>query len=369
MPIRKNFIIKSFYFLLVIIFTFSCSKNEENKSDDKKIPPKAENSDEEKKNDEPVTNKYNFFETTISKTSSKTEEIKLFGKVKSVNSYSVVPAIQGQVTKLMVSNGSNVSAGQVIAYIDDKVLKSEIDQLQADYKLAISEIKRSKELYDSAKKLFETGLMPKQDYDNAFYNFEQAKIKADSAKSKILALNTQLSYSKVIVQNSGNIYNLQPVGSMAGPGMAPLAIINSPPSEIEFNIPFNANLKAGNSLFIDNKEYKINSIYSDPANNNRIANVKISGNNFENLQPINAVFKKIIKGIEVPQTSVISYKGNPVIFSVIRENDSCNVITLSVKIIYSDNTSYLVSGIKENTKIISKGAEILEDKEKIECGK
>ncbi|MBC7475368.1 MAG: efflux RND transporter periplasmic adaptor subunit [Candidatus Sericytochromatia bacterium] len=347
---------------IFLIFCNSCAKKEE----DKKTETVAT---DEKKSDEPVSNKYNFFETTLSKNGNKIEEITLFGKAKSLNNYSVVPAVQGQITKLFIKNGSTVRAGQLLANIDDKVLRSGIDQLKADYQISVSEIGRAKQLFDSAKKLYNTGLMPKQDYDNTFFNLQQAKIRAEAAKSKISSLNTQLGYGKVIAENAGTIYNLLPVGSLVGPNMTAIATINAIPSDIEFNIPFNLKLSPSDKLYIDNKEYDINYLHSDPATNNKMANVKISGNKFENSQPVNAIFKKVTNGVQVPQASVISYKGSPVVFKVIKEKDNCSVIATPVKIIYSDDKLYLISGIQSKTKIIAKGAEILEDKEKIECEK
>jgi multidrug efflux pump subunit AcrA (membrane-fusion protein) len=348
--------------IFISVFTFSCSNKEDGKES-----PKTQT--EDKKTDEPVSNKYNFFENYITKKSEKTEDIIIYGKVKSVNNYSVVPAVQGQITKLFVTNGSYVKAGQLLANIDDKMLRTEEGQLEGDYQVALSEIQRTKQQYDSAKKLFDTGIMPKQDLDNTYFNLEQAKVRAKAAKSKISALNIQLGYSKVFSENSGYIFNLLPVGSMVGPSLTPMANINAAPSDIEFNVPFNLKLYPGENLYIDSKAYSINSIYSDPATNNRVASVKVKGNEFVNSQPVNAIYKKVIHGIQVPQPSVISYQGSPVVFRIDKEKDGCYVTAIPIKIIFSDNKSYLISGIDNNVKIIAKGAEILEDKENIECEK
>jgi RND family efflux transporter MFP subunit len=356
----KNWLRIIVFFLVSFLLISACSK-----TDDKSETA----SEEDQPKAEPVDNKYNFFETVLVKPGTKTEEITVYGKVKSVNNYSLVPAVQGQVTKLFVTNGSPVKAGQLIAYIDNKVLQTETAQLTADYQVALSEAGRAKLQYGSAKKLFDLGIMPRQDYDNAFYNYQQSRVKAEAAKAKIAALNTQLSYGRVIAENSGYIFNLLPVGSMVGPGLTPLASISAAASDIEFNLPFNLKLYPGETIYIDDKAYPVNSIYADPASNNRVAAVKISSPDFENAQPVNAVYKKITHGMQVPQASVISYEGNPVVFTVLKEKEACSVRAAPVKIIFSDDKNYLVSGIKAKTRIIAKGAEILEDEEKIECEK
>ena len=362
--------------IFILLCSFSCSKEKKEASEqvsqsetskEEKKEDEAEKEDEEKK--EPVSNKYNFFDTIILKKAKKVEEVSIYGRVKTLNNAPITASIQGKIIKLFVKNGDYVKKGQLIAEIDEKILLSQAKELQADAELAKSEVLRTKELYDSAKKLYDIGLMPKQDYDNAYFNMKQAKIKVEAIEAKISSFNVETSYNKVEATNTGYLLNLLPVGTVVGPGLQPVANINTEPSDIEFKIPFNLEVKLGKQIFIENKPYGIKSIYADETNEGKIALVSIKNQGFQNSQPIKGVFKKEIQGLTVPSSAVLNYEGKTTVFEVSKEKDACVVNSKEIKVLFSDNNSYLISGLKENTKIISKGAEILEDKEMIECEK
>lgn len=273
-----------FITLLLTIFLFSCSKKEEKKDDEKKPPTETKKTDESKEESkaDPETDKYAFFETEKVKLANKIESEIVYGKVKSSNNYSVIPMNQGKITKLFVKNGDYIKVGQRIASIENKITNAELSQLKIDNESNLSEIQRTKQAFDSNKKLYDTGIIPKQDYDNALFNYEQAKSRDKSNRAKIKTIETQLSYNDINAENSGYIINLLPLGSLVGNGNMPLTNIVSEPSNIEFVIPFSLKVKSGEKLYVDNKPYTIKNIYADPTANNRIANVVLAGKTFDN---------------------------------------------------------------------------------------
>src|SRR6476659_380654 len=74
--------------------------------------------------------------------------IEIQGKVDAEQSVQVSPQAAGVITNIFVNIGQNVSKGQVLAQIDDAVLRQNIAQLQANLDLATNLYNRQKNLWD-----------------------------------------------------------------------------------------------------------------------------------------------------------------------------------------------------------------------------
>lgn len=70
------------------------------------------------------------------------------GKVDAEDNVDITPEVPGSVTAVFVKIGQQVSRGQVLAQLDDKVLKQSIAQLQTQLDLATTVFNRQKNLWD-----------------------------------------------------------------------------------------------------------------------------------------------------------------------------------------------------------------------------
>ena len=70
------------------------------------------------------------------------------GKVDAEENVQVTPEAAGVITAVFVSIGQNVSKGQVLAQIDDQVLRQNIAELQNQLDLATTLFERQKNLWD-----------------------------------------------------------------------------------------------------------------------------------------------------------------------------------------------------------------------------
>ncbi len=104
---------------------------------------------------------------------------------------SVVANLGGLVEQLFVEEGDKVKAGQLLAKLDDRQYKLEVDRADASLKRLENDYKRNKELFDK-------GLISSETYDNARFNFEQQKASLELAK-----LN--LTYTKIVAPIDGII--------------------------------------------------------------------------------------------------------------------------------------------------------------------
>lgn len=126
----------------------------------------------------------------------------------------ITPKISAPVAKFYVNRGSHVHKGQLLATLENKDIaasvsenKGALEQAQAAYetttkstlpedltkaeldaKAAKEELNAQQQLYNSRKKLYEEGALPRKDLDQAAVSLAQAKSASDVAQQHLAAL-------------------------------------------------------------------------------------------------------------------------------------------------------------------------------------
>lgn len=112
------------------------------------------------------------------------------GPVQGTDSVEVVSNLHAEILNLPVKEGDRVEKGQLLATLDDKDAKKEVDIAQNDYDLAVS-------TYNDKKREAENGYAKaKQDYDTAKVNYDRT-----------LTLFQGGSASQVELENASNTMN------------------------------------------------------------------------------------------------------------------------------------------------------------------
>ena len=136
------------------------------------------------------------------------------GKIDAEENVQVNPEAPGVVTAVYASIGQNVSKGQVLAQIDDQVLRQNISELQTQLDLATTLFERQKSLWDQ-----------KIGTEVQFLN---AKTQKDAAERRIATLKTQISMYKIKSPISGTIDAMDlKVGQAVSPGMSGIRVVNA----------------------------------------------------------------------------------------------------------------------------------------------
>ncbi len=136
------------------------------------------------------------------------------GRVDAEQNVQVNPEAQGVVTAVYAAIGQNVSRGQILAQIDDKVLNQNIAELQTQLDLANT-------LYDRQKNLWDQKI-------GTEVQFLTAKAQKEAAERRIATLRSQISMYKIKAPISGTIDAMDlKVGQAAAPGMSGIRIINA----------------------------------------------------------------------------------------------------------------------------------------------
>lgn len=136
------------------------------------------------------------------------------GRIDAEDNVQVSPEAQGVVTAVYATVGQNVGRGQVLAQIDDKVLRQNISELQTQLNLATTLFQRQKNLWDQK-------IGTEVQYINA-------RTQKEAAERRIATLRSQIAMYKIKAPISGTIDAMDmKVGSVAAPGMSSIRIINA----------------------------------------------------------------------------------------------------------------------------------------------
>ena len=119
------------------------------------------------------------------------------GTIEPVTSVTVGTQVSGIVSKLFVDYNSVVKKGQVIAELDKTNLMSQLNTAKTQLATAQSQLNYQTANYKRYKTLFEKGLVPADDFDNAKLSYTQAKEQVASAKEEVQRAQTNLGYATI----------------------------------------------------------------------------------------------------------------------------------------------------------------------------
>lgn len=146
----------------------------------------------------------------------------------------------GLVSRVLVSEGSRVSAGQTLAVIKADKQNVNVSNAQAVYNNAKAEVSR----FESA---YATGGVTKQQLDQMKLQLENAKNSLQSAQLTAGDVNIKASFSGII-----NKKNIEP-GSYVNPGMELFEVVNVSTLKLKVNVDEKnvGSLKLGQSIKVE----------------------------------------------------------------------------------------------------------------------
>ncbi|MFM6953695.1 MAG: efflux RND transporter periplasmic adaptor subunit [Sphingobacteriaceae bacterium] len=136
------------------------------------------------------------------------------GKVDADQNVQVSPEAQGLVTVIYVKPGQAVSKGQVLAQLDDQVLRQSIDELQTQLELASTLFQRQKNLWD--QKI------------GTEVQYLSAKTQRDGLVRRMKTLQSQVALYRIKSPINGVVDQMDlKVGQAVTPGMPGVRVVNT----------------------------------------------------------------------------------------------------------------------------------------------
>lgn len=149
--------------------------------------------------------------------SSMNHYLEIQGSVESNRNVMVSPKMSGVITRIYVREGEYVSAGKVLAQLDDAVLKASRGELETQTALA-------KTIFEKQKRLWDQEIGTEIQYLQAKNNYE-------ALQKRIASLDEQIAMSRITSPISGTVDEVLPnVGEMATPGMPVFRVVS--PSDL-----------------------------------------------------------------------------------------------------------------------------------------
>jgi RND family efflux transporter MFP subunit len=124
-------------------------------------------------------------------------------QLKSRHSATINPQVEGQITKIFVKSGDRVSAGQPLLEIDPLKQQATVSSQEASRAAAEASMQLAKTNLDRAKRLYEAGVIPKQDYDNAQASYDSSSEQVKALKEQVNQEKVQLNYYRVSAPMTG----------------------------------------------------------------------------------------------------------------------------------------------------------------------
>lgn len=135
------------------------------------------------------------------------------GVVTSKNIVMVTPQMGGAITGLFLTEGQMVKKGQLVATIDNSVMKESLTEIRTQLDLASTLFNKQKTLWDQQI--------------GTEVQYLQAKANKESLEKRIGTMETQLGMSKVYAPISGTVEKvMQKSGEMGMPGAPMAQIVN-----------------------------------------------------------------------------------------------------------------------------------------------
>ena len=165
-----------------------------------------------------------------------THYVEVQGIVDGNQNVAVSPQTGGIVTKLYVTEGSNVKKGQVLAELDATVLNQTLDELKTQYNFTAN-------LFEKQRALWEKNIGSELQY-------LQAKTNKEGLENKIKTLQGQIDMTKIVSPISGTVESVPlKVGQMASPGTptSSIRVINMSIAKIKADVSENFASRIQNS--------------------------------------------------------------------------------------------------------------------------
>ena len=194
------------------------------------------------------------FETMTVDTTDIVLPIKFSAKLKGQADVTISPQVSGQLMKIYVTEGQQVSRGQTLFVIDSRNAQHEVEAAQANLQAANAQANSAKLEYESNKNLFDKHIVSSYMLENSLNNYKQAQAAVSQAKASVTQAQSAVNRAKV---NLGFCTLTSPVsgvigeinvfaGDMVSPGTQLTIVSGNKQMEAEFSVP-ESMLEAGMS--------------------------------------------------------------------------------------------------------------------------
>lgn len=123
--------------------------------------------------------------------------------LKSRQSATISPQVEGSITSIFVHSGEHVNDGQALMQIDPLKQEATVRNQQASTAAQEANLKWAQQQYDRSSQLAGAGVISRSELDQARANLDAAKAQLSALKASVNEQETQLHYYKVVAPMAG----------------------------------------------------------------------------------------------------------------------------------------------------------------------
>ncbi len=129
------------------------------------------------------------------------------GTLQANKTVNVGTQVSGIILHIYVDFNDHVKQGQLLAKLDETPLRTQLAQSQSAVDQAVSQLHFQEATYNRLKVLYDKQLIAQTDYDQALYNFENAKAAVSNARSALDRAQVNLAYATITSPIDGVVLN------------------------------------------------------------------------------------------------------------------------------------------------------------------
>jgi len=156
------------------------------------------------------------------------------GTVRTQREVMVAPRIMGTILELPVRAGDPVKQGQLLARLDDRDVRTRLEQARSAVTAAESEFTRAKKDNDRFARLRQEDAVPQQQFEQAQAAYRGASARLTGAREALKEAEIHLGYAEIRSSIDGFVVEKDmEVGDMASPGRPLLLLQEGGPMQLE----------------------------------------------------------------------------------------------------------------------------------------
>jgi RND family efflux transporter MFP subunit len=123
--------------------------------------------------------------------------------LKSRHSSAINPQVEGQITQIFVRSGDRVKAGDPLLQIDPSKQEAALSSEEAAQAAQAANVQLADVSFERTKKLYEAGVVSKQEFDSAKSYYDAAVAQLKSLQDQVRQQKVQLQYYRVSAPTDG----------------------------------------------------------------------------------------------------------------------------------------------------------------------
>ncbi len=147
------------------------------------------------------------FETVKVERGSITNTVTATGTIEAITTVEVGTQVSGILQHVYVDFNDNVKQGQLLAKLDETSLRAQLDQSQSAVNQAQAQLTYQEATYNRLKVLRDKELIAEGDFDQAVFNYENAKGSLSNSKSALARAKVNLDYATITSPIDGVVLN------------------------------------------------------------------------------------------------------------------------------------------------------------------